>query len=123
MLGNLREKWRKSKEAKAAKAAVYAAISSDDPAKVKDALEAARQAEAIDKAGFLEAAIDNQHLGVFKEVLAFVDDPNIEMSYRVRRGDSYVTYTCSPMYYAVARARTHDISLALANNPRANVFG
>ncbi|TAL27076.1 MAG: hypothetical protein EPN97_18125, partial [Alphaproteobacteria bacterium] len=81
MFDGLREKWRKSREAKAAKQAVYDAIATGDPAETQKALEAASKVEIDDqeKGLFVRAAIKSQNLQVFKEVLAYTDNPNIEI--------------------------------------------
>ena len=125
MFDALREKMRKKREKKQRMQAVYSAIPTDNPDRVKQALDALRQVELTteDKGALVKAAIDNQTVAVFKEVLAFADDPNIDVKNTVRRGDNYVTSTYTPISYAIQVARTHDISLLLANNPRTNISG
>lgn len=125
MFDGLREKWRKSREAKAAKQAVYDAIGTGNPVSVKKSLDAARQVEISteDKGLFVRAAIKSQNLQVFKEVLAYADNPNIEIRYSVSQNDRTTNYCYSPIAYAIGVASTHDISLWLANNPRVNIAG
>ncbi len=123
MFDKLREKWRKNRETKRAKDAVYTAIANSDADGVKQALDILRgyEVEDSDRAGFMRRSIDNHSLSVFKEVVAFVDDPNIEISYQVTRNDHTYTYRYSPIGYAISKICTHDISLWLANNPRVNL--
>lgn len=125
MFDGLREKWRKSREAKAAKQAVYDAIDSGDPAEAQKALAAASMVEIDDqeKGMFVRAAIKSQNLQVFKEVLAYTDDPNIEIRYSITQNDRTTNYCYSPISYAIGVASTHDISLWLANNPQVNIAG
>ena len=125
MFDALRERMRKNREKKKRVQAVYDAIPTDNPDRVKQALDALKDVELTtgEKGDFVKAAINNQTVPVFKEVLAFADDPNIEIKNTVRRGDNYVTYTYSPIGFAIQVARTHDISLLLANNPRTNISG
>ncbi|MEZ0225181.1 MAG: hypothetical protein ACAH83_11550 [Alphaproteobacteria bacterium] len=125
MFDGLKEKWRKSREAKAAKQAVYDAIGTGDPTVTQKALQAASRVEISDeeKGLFVRAAIKSQNLPVFREVVAYTDDPNIEIKYTVSTSDSSKTYRFSPIAYAIGVASTHDISLWLANNPRVNITG
>ena len=120
MFDGLREKWRKSREIKAAKKAVYNAIDSGDAAGVKAALDALGDApvDAQEKGWFLKRAIESHSLPAFKEVLSFVGDPNTEITYSITRNDTRYNYRYSPIDYAVTKICTHDISLWMANNPR-----
>lgn len=72
---------------------------------------------------FIRAAIKTQNLQVFKEVLAWTDNPNIEIRYSITQNERTTNYCYSPIAYAIGVASTHDISLWLANNPRVNIAG
>jgi hypothetical protein len=125
MFDGLREKWRRSREAKAAKQAVYDAIGTGDAAETQKALQGARGIEISDedKGLFVRAAIKSQNLQVFKEVIAYTDDPNILICYSITQNERTTNYRYSPIAYAIGVAGTHDISLWLANNPRVNIAG
>lgn len=125
MFDGLREKWRKSKEAKAAKQAVYNAIDAGDPAAVRKAFEVVRKVEidGEEKGLFVRAAIKSQNLQVFKEAIAYTDDPNIEIRYSITQNERTTNYCYTPIGYAIGVTGTHDISLWLANNPRVNISG
>lgn len=123
MFDKLREKWRKGRESKARRKAAFNAIGSGYPADVKAALSILEPGDLRerDPGMMMKSAIDRQDLTVFKEVLVYLDDPNTTIKYDVYENRSTYTYTYSPISYALEQARTHDISLLLASNPRTNI--
>ncbi len=118
------EKRRKKREQKERREAAYEAIQSSSEPNVKKALDAARE-DGLDKGWCIKLAIERQDLKIFKALMAFVDDPNQQISYEVYdNGDRRnYTHTYSPIDYALSVKRTHDISLWLASNPRTNITG
>lgn len=123
MFTKLREKWRKEREFKAKKDAVLNAVSSGYPMQVTEALDAlpARNLEAEDRGSVMKAAIDRQDMTVFKQVMDWLQDPNITIKYSIYNGNTTTHYTYDPLAYALEKARTHDISMALAKDPRTRV--
>ncbi|MEZ0260818.1 MAG: hypothetical protein ACAH80_07400 [Alphaproteobacteria bacterium] len=118
------EKRRKKREQKERREAAYEAIKSGNEENVKTALDAVRE-DGIDKGWCLKLAIERQDLTVFKAVMAFVDDPNQQISYDIYNSSERqnYTYTYSPLEYALSVKSTHDISLWLAGEPRTDIKG
>lgn len=121
-MAGLVDKWRNWRDLVGRKKAATQSIPTHDPGTVKAAFANLRPEEVTDeeKSGYLRAAIDQQNVLVFKEVLRFVDNPNLEIA--VDKGGRYSDWHYySPLSYALTQARTHDISLVLAGDPRVNV--
>lgn len=118
----LLEKWRNWRELSARKSEVIDAIQSRNPEAVKTTLSNLQPEEVTsdEKSDYLRRAIDEQNVLSFKEVLRFVDDPNLEIG--IDKGGRYVEmHYYSPLAYALGEAHTHDISLMLAGDPRVKV--
>jgi hypothetical protein len=119
------DKWRKWRDVSKRRNAVAEAISSRNPDTVKTALANIQPEEVSTdlKSAWIRSAIDEQNLQSFKEVLRFIDDPNIDIA--VNKGSARYPdmHHLTPLAYAISEARTHDIALLLAGNPRATVAG
>jgi hypothetical protein len=123
MFDKIREKWRKKRELKARWNVALEAIDADGADGVKHALEALRNdtLDDEDRAALLKKAINRQDVPVFREVLAFVGDPNVLIKWSETSGDRTINHSYTPLGYAIGWKRTHDISLALANNAETRV--
>lgn len=119
-MASLIDKWRNWRDLCARKNAVTEALSSRNPGTVKTALANIKPEEIKpeEKTGYMRRAIDEQSLECFKQVLIFADDPNMQIE--VNEGsDRYPDrHNYSLLTYALKCARTHDISLTLAGDPR-----
>jgi hypothetical protein len=121
-MASLVDKWRNWRDVSKRKKAASEAIGSRNPETAKAAFANLKPEEisSDEKARYLRDAIDEQNVAVFKEVLRFVDDPNLEIG--IDKGGRYVEmHYYSPLAYALSEARTHDISLTLAGDPRVAV--
>jgi hypothetical protein len=117
------EKWKNWRDVSKRRNAVATAIASRNPDTVKNALANVRPEEADTelRSAWVRSAIDEQNLQSFKEVLRFVDDPNIDIEVNKGSGRYPDIHHLTPLAYALTEARTHDISLLLATNPRVTV--
>lgn len=125
MFDKLREKWRKKREFDAKWKALIEAVSSGYPAAAKNALNAlgADRLAAESQGHVMKAAIDRQDSAIFRQVLDWVSTPNVTIKYSTYDGNTTTHYSYAPLTYALEKARTHDISLLLANDPRTVVTG
>jgi hypothetical protein len=79
-----------------------------------------------DEAGrLLKAAIDHGDAKTFAAVLAFVGDPNATITEKIAIAAPQTGAVAihTPLLSYALRVRSHDISLALAKDPRTNVGG
>ena len=60
---------------------------------------------------------------IFRQVLDWVSSPNVTIKYSTYNGNTTTHYSYAPLTYALEKARTHDISMLLANDPRTVVAG
>ena len=126
MFDKLREKWRKQRENKARWNEAFTEIKSGSAESVKKVFDGWAQDKIFklttdNKGDLLKAAIDRQDAAIFREVLICADDPNATITYSTYSNNTQYNHSYSPIYYAIEKKGTHDISLTLASNPRVTI--
>lgn len=119
MFDNLRDKWRKNRERKERLAAVFDNIKEGSIESVRAALAAVVPDNLDDsnKGWALKLSIDRQDPNVFREVIAYVGNPNHTITYTTSEGRYSTEHSYHPLSYALQVAHTHDIALMLASTP------